>query len=227
VRGRDARPAIPPAAFGRGRPIGPWPSLLQAEGLHEGGALGGSRWSAIAGSTRLCLPDVLPTPSRLAHASASMADEVKPIPFTADASTARTERPAKGDSGRNPRRRSFGGRTESCLQEWISLCRACCGREDIPLYSPNLVRWAACAVTQATSRPEALERTDMAMPEGTIKKLTDRGFGFIALPGGKDIFFHSSNLEGVQYEDLHEGQKVSFVEGRGPKGPRAEQVKPI
>jgi len=65
------------------------------------------------------------------------------------------------------------------------------------------------------------------MPEGTIKKLTDKGFGFIALPGGKDIFFHSSNLEGVQYEDLYEGQKVSFVEGRGPKGPRAEQVKPV
>lgn len=65
------------------------------------------------------------------------------------------------------------------------------------------------------------------MPEGTIKKLTDKGFGFIALPGGKDIFFHSSSLEGVQYEDLREGQRVSFVEGRGPKGPQAEKVKPV
>ena len=65
------------------------------------------------------------------------------------------------------------------------------------------------------------------MPEGTIKKLTDRGFGFIAVAGGKDIFFHSSSLVGVQYEELHEGQKVSFVEGRGPKGPRAEEVKPV
>jgi CspA family cold shock protein len=65
------------------------------------------------------------------------------------------------------------------------------------------------------------------MAEGTIKKLTDKGFGFIALPGGKDIFFHSTGLEGVQYENLHEGQKVSFVEGRGPKGSRAEQVKPV
>ena len=66
-----------------------------------------------------------------------------------------------------------------------------------------------------------------AMPEGIIKKLTDRGFGFISLPDGKDIFFHSSSLEGVQYEDLHEGRKVSFVEGRGPKGLRAEHVKPV
>ena len=65
------------------------------------------------------------------------------------------------------------------------------------------------------------------MAEGTIKKLTDKGFGFIALPGGKEIFFHSSGVEGVQFEDLRQGQKVSFVEGRGPKGPRAEQVKPV
>ena len=65
------------------------------------------------------------------------------------------------------------------------------------------------------------------MPEGTIKKLTDKGFGFIAVSGNKDVFFHSSNLEGVQFEELYEGQKVSFVEGHGPKGPRAEQVTPV
>lgn len=63
------------------------------------------------------------------------------------------------------------------------------------------------------------------MAEGTIKKLTDKGFGFIALGNGKDIFFHSGDLEGVRYDELQEGQKVSFVEGRGPKGPRAEHVK--
>jgi CspA family cold shock protein len=64
------------------------------------------------------------------------------------------------------------------------------------------------------------------MPQGTIKTLTDKGFGFIEVPGGKDLFFHSSGVEEVRYEDLYEGQTVSFVEGRGPKGPRAEQVKP-
>ncbi len=63
------------------------------------------------------------------------------------------------------------------------------------------------------------------MPEGTIKTLTQKGFGFIQMANGQEIFFHRSGLEGAQYEDLHEGQKVSFVEGRGPKGPRAEQVK--
>jgi CspA family cold shock protein len=65
------------------------------------------------------------------------------------------------------------------------------------------------------------------MPEGTIKKLTDKGFGFIAIAGGKDIFFHSSSLQDVQFDELQVGQKVSFVEGAGPKGPRAEQVKPV
>ncbi len=65
------------------------------------------------------------------------------------------------------------------------------------------------------------------MAEGTIKRLTDRGFGFIDTESGKDMFFHSSDLEGVTYEDLQVGQRVSYTEGRGPKGPRAENVKPV
>jgi len=64
------------------------------------------------------------------------------------------------------------------------------------------------------------------MAEGTIKKLTDKGFGFIDIGGGGDLFFHMSNLEGVRFDDLHEGQQVSFEEGSGPKGPRAENVRP-
>jgi CspA family cold shock protein len=65
------------------------------------------------------------------------------------------------------------------------------------------------------------------MAEGTIKRLTDKGFGFIDTGSDKDIFFHSSALEGVSYDELHEGQRVSYTEGRGPKGPRAENVKPV
>jgi cold shock protein len=65
------------------------------------------------------------------------------------------------------------------------------------------------------------------MSEGTIKKLTDKGFGFIAKAGGTDLFFHMSSVEGVRFEDLREGQAVSFNEGKGPKGPRAENVRPI
>jgi CspA family cold shock protein len=65
------------------------------------------------------------------------------------------------------------------------------------------------------------------MAEGTIKKLTDKGFGFIKTESGEDIFFHSSGLQGVSFDDLQEGQKVSYTEGRGPKGPRAENVMPL
>lgn len=65
------------------------------------------------------------------------------------------------------------------------------------------------------------------MAEGTIKRLTDKGFGFIDNGGSKDMFFHSSSLDGVSFDDLQEGQRVSYTEGSGPKGPCADNVKPI
>ncbi len=65
------------------------------------------------------------------------------------------------------------------------------------------------------------------MAEGTIKRLTDKGFGFIDTGTDKDMFFHSSNLEGVSFEELHEGQSVTYNPGQGPKGPRAENVRPV
>ena len=66
------------------------------------------------------------------------------------------------------------------------------------------------------------------MAEGTIKRLvTDRGFGFIDTGGGKDLFFHMTAVEGVSFEELQEGQQVEFEKGEGPKGPRAESVRPV
>lgn len=65
------------------------------------------------------------------------------------------------------------------------------------------------------------------MAEGTIKRLTDRGFGFITNGGAKDLFFHSKSVEGGGFDELREGQKVSYTEGRGPKGPCAENVRVI
>ena len=62
--------------------------------------------------------------------------------------------------------------------------------------------------------------------QGTIKKLTDKGFGFIEGERG-DIFFHSSSVGGNGFDSLHEGQAVSYTEGNGPKGKRAENVEPI
>lgn len=61
--------------------------------------------------------------------------------------------------------------------------------------------------------------------QGTIKRLTDRGFGFIApTEGGEDLFFHSTELVGVQFNDLREGQAVSFEVAQSDKGPKAVGV---
>jgi CspA family cold shock protein len=65
------------------------------------------------------------------------------------------------------------------------------------------------------------------MAEGTIKRVTDKGFGFIDTGTGQDLFFHMSSVQGVRFEDLSQGQRVSFTVGQGPKGPRAENVKLI
>ena len=63
------------------------------------------------------------------------------------------------------------------------------------------------------------------MPEGTIARLTDRGFGFISVEGEeKDLFFHSNELKNVEFKDLREGDKVTFEIGESPKGPNAVNV---
>lgn len=60
---------------------------------------------------------------------------------------------------------------------------------------------------------------------GTIKTLTDRGFGFIAREGeAKDLFFHSKELQGVAFDDLKVGDTVSFEVVDGEKGPSAVNV---
>jgi len=60
---------------------------------------------------------------------------------------------------------------------------------------------------------------------GTIKKLTDKGFGFITVDGeAKDLFFHSNSLVGVQFNELREGDAVSFETEQSPKGPNAVNV---
>ena len=63
------------------------------------------------------------------------------------------------------------------------------------------------------------------MQEGKIARLTDRGFGFISRPGEeKDLFFHSKELQNVQYDELKEGDKVTFEVAESPKGLNAVKV---
>ncbi|MEK7623546.1 MAG: cold shock domain-containing protein [Patescibacteria group bacterium] len=61
---------------------------------------------------------------------------------------------------------------------------------------------------------------------GTIKRLTDKGFGFIASTElGKDVFFHKNSLVGMTFEELREGDAVSFDTEESPKGLNAINVK--
>jgi len=64
--------------------------------------------------------------------------------------------------------------------------------------------------------------------EGTIKTLTERGFGFISREGEeKDLFFHSKELKGVTFDELRVGDKVTFETEESPKGMNAVNVQRV
>jgi cold shock protein len=66
----------------------------------------------------------------------------------------------------------------------------------------------------------------MASTNGTIKRLvSDKGFGFIAAGDGPEYFFHQSACQQTSFDQLREGQAVTFDVGNGPKGPRGENVR--
>ena len=61
--------------------------------------------------------------------------------------------------------------------------------------------------------------------QGTIKKLTDKNFGFISQDGGDDLFFHANSLDGISFDQLREGDAVTFEVEKNPKGNAAVKVK--
>ena len=68
----------------------------------------------------------------------------------------------------------------------------------------------------------------MATSNGSIKRIvSDKGFGFIAADDGQEYFFHQSACNGTAFEQLREGQAVTFEKGQGPKGPRGENVQAV
>ena len=66
------------------------------------------------------------------------------------------------------------------------------------------------------------------MQTGTIARLTDKGFGFIKREGQeKDLFFHSNELVGVSFDELREGDTLTFEVAESPKGPNAVKVSKV
>lgn len=63
------------------------------------------------------------------------------------------------------------------------------------------------------------------MAEGTIKTVVGIGFGFIRTADGTDLFFQLSGVSSGSFNDLREGQRVTYTEGRSPKGLIAENVR--
>jgi len=107
---------------------------------------------------------------------------------------------------------------------------------------PWRAAWCACAGCGVTGWPEQLGRDGcpavvagagsatkkVMMTQGTVKWFNgDRGYGFIAVEGGPDVFVHVSAISGDGYRSLEEGQKVEFDITQGQKGPQAENVRVI
>jgi len=64
------------------------------------------------------------------------------------------------------------------------------------------------------------------MPKGTIKRIMDRGFGFIGTAEGTDLFFHRNEIEGMEFDSLREGQEVEYEMSQGRDGrPQAIKVR--
>ena len=63
------------------------------------------------------------------------------------------------------------------------------------------------------------------MAQGTVKWFNEsKGYGFITVDDGKDVFVHFSAIQGDGFKTLNEGQKVSFDIINGEKGPQAANV---
>jgi CspA family cold shock protein len=75
------------------------------------------------------------------------------------------------------------------------------------------------------ARPSTIEVRKCTVAQGTVKWFnSEKGYGFIAVDGGQDVFVHFSAIEMDGYKSLDDGQRVEFEIAQGQKGPQAEKV---
>jgi CspA family cold shock protein len=73
-----------------------------------------------------------------------------------------------------------------------------------------------------------IERTGKGMAQGTVKWFNDaKGYGFIQVEGGEDVFVHYSAIQANGFKSLSEGDKVEFEVTKGPKGLQAANVRKV
>jgi CspA family cold shock protein len=96
---------------------------------------------------------------------------------------------------------------------------------------PGLPGRLAVAITRdaRTCLPKIVSPGEKYMAEGTVKWFNaDKGYGFIAPDDGTaDVFVHHSAIQADGFRSLQDNQRVSYTAGRGPKGPQAEEVRPL
>jgi len=75
-------------------------------------------------------------------------------------------------------------------------------------------------------RPQKKE--DSSMAQGSVKWFNDaKGFGFIQVEGGEDVFVHYSAIQGQGFKSLSEGDRVEFEVTKGPRGLQAANVRKV
>jgi CspA family cold shock protein len=82
--------------------------------------------------------------------------------------------------------------------------------------------------TPAYDEAQQRRQQEKRMTQGTVKWFNaEKGFGFITVADGQDVFVHYSNIDMTGFRVLEEGQTVEFTVGAGQKGPQAEAVRVV